>query len=312
VRSEKSPKNKIMEENTMKKPIGSLTILLMFSSFLSFAQNQGSSPADITIDRNGVLLKGKFHIADGTGFLPTVLLLQGFPGNETDVIGVGKILAESGINTLTFNYSGTFKSQGNTSLDNSLLDTKAAFVFLKTSENIKRFKIDTAFLILGGYSYGGGMAMTYAIRHPEIKTLFSIAGVDWGEYYEEYLRNPEFRKTTDGSMAKMAAMTEQIRFEKGAMPDEITKDGIIRLDSSYFLRKSARQLATKDILIICGWDDPMASVEHILPIYRSLKKEKAQKVQITAFQDGHSFGRSRAELAETILKWIKTAPERRK
>jgi esterase/lipase len=289
-----------MEENQMKKLLGILSVLLMFSTFLSFAQNLATTPVDITIDRNGVLLKGKFHVAEGKGFFPTVLLLQGFPGNETDVIGLGKILAESGVNTLTFNYSGTFKS-------------KAAFDFLKNGENIIKFKIDTASVILGGWSYGGGMAMTYSIRHPEIRTVFTIAGVDWGEYYEEYLRNPEFKKTTDGSMAKMAAMTEQIRFEKGAMPDEITKDGIIRLDSSYFLRRSARQLAPKDILIICAWDDPMATVEQIiLPVYRALKKEKAQKVQITAFQDGHSFGRSRAELAQAILKWIKSVPERRK
>jgi dipeptidyl aminopeptidase/acylaminoacyl peptidase len=301
-----------MEENQMKKLLGFLSVLLMFSTFLSFAQNLATTPADITIDRNGVLLKGKFHVAEGTGFLPTVLLLQGFPGNETDVIGLGRILAQSGINTLTFNYSGTFKSQGNTSLDSSLLDIKAAFDFLKNDENIKKYKVDTASIILGGWSYGGGMALTYAIRHPEIRTVFTIAGVDWGEYYTEYLRNPEFKKITDGNMAKMASMADVARFEKGAMPDEITKDGIIRLDSAYFLRKSAPPLATKDILIICGWDDTMATVEFILPIYRALKKEKAQKVQITAFQDGHSFGRSRAELAQAILKWIKSAPERKK
>jgi alpha/beta superfamily hydrolase len=300
-----------MEENYMKNSFALSVIFLLISTISSSAQNIGSTPADITIDRNGVLLNGKFHVAEGTGLLPTVLLLQGFPGNETDVIGVGKILAESGINTLTFNYSGTFKSQGKTSLDNSLLDTKAALDFLKNSENVKKFKIDTTAIILGGYSYGGGMAMTYAIKHPEIKIVFSIAGVDWGEYYQEYLRNPEFKKTTDGNMAKMAAMTEQIRFEKGAMPDEITQGGIIKLDSAYFLRKSARKLAPKDILIICGWDDAMATVDQIiLPVYRALKKEKAKNVQITAFQDGHSFGRSRTELAQVIIKWIKAANPR--
>ena len=285
----------------------------MFASFSSFAKSQTAPPIDITIDRSGVLLKGKFHVAEGTGFLPTVLLLQGFPGNETDVLGVGKILSESGINTMTFNYSGTFKSQGMTSLENSLLDIKAAFDFLNNSENIKKFKIDTTSIILGGYSYGGGMALTYSIKHPEIKTVFSIAGVDWGEYYLEYIRNPEFKKTTDGSMAKMASMTEQIRFEKGAMPDEITQGGIIHLDSAYFLQKSSPTLAPKDILIICGWDDPMATIDKIiLPLYRALKKDKAQNVQINAFQDGHSFSKSRAELAMVIIKWIKTVPERKK
>jgi predicted esterase len=292
----------------MKNILRFLMFIMMFASFSSFAKSQTATPIDITIDRAGVLLKGKFHMAEGTGFLPTVLLLQGFPGNETDVLGVGKILSESGINTMTFNYSGTFKSQGRTSLENSLLDIKAAFEFLKNSENIKKFKIDTTSIILGGYSYGGGMALTYSIKHPEIKNVFSIAGVDWGEYYLEYIRNPEFKKATDGSMAKMAGMTEQI-----AMPDEITQGGIVHLDSAYFLQKSSQTLAPKDILIIGGWDDPMATIDkYILPLYRALKKDKTQNVQINAFQDGHSFSKSRAELAMVIIKWIKTVPERKK
>jgi dipeptidyl aminopeptidase/acylaminoacyl peptidase len=297
----------------MKNILRFLILLMMFASCSTFIMSQTATPVDITIDRSGVLLKGKFHVAEGTGFLPTVLLLQGFPGNETDVLGVGKILSESGINTMTFNYSGTFKSQGRTSLENSLLDIKAAFDFLHNSENIKNFKIDTTSIILGGYSYGGGMALTYSIKHLEIKTVFSIAGVDWGEYYLEYIRNPEFKKTTDGNMAKMASMAEQVRFEKGAMPDEITQGGIVHLDSAYFLQKSSQTLALKDILIICGWDDPMATIDqYILPLYRALKKEKAQNVQITAFQDGHYFSKSRAELAMVIIKWIKAVPERKK
>jgi dipeptidyl aminopeptidase/acylaminoacyl peptidase len=296
----------------MKPLAGFFTVLLMFSTFLSFAQSQTPTPADITIDRNGVLLKGKFHTAEGTGFLPTVLLLQGFPGNETDVIGIGKLLSQSGINALTFNYSGTFQSQGKTRFDFTMMDIKAAYGFLHNPEHIKRFMIDTSFIILGGWSYGGGMAMTYAIEHPEIKSVFTIAGVDWGEYYEEYIRNPEFKKTTDDNMAKLAALSGQVRFETGAMPDEITKDGIIRLDSAYFLKKSAPRLAHKDILIVCGWDDPQATIDqYILPLYRALKKEKAENVQITALQDGHFFSKTREELAQIIIKWVMKVPERK-
>lgn len=289
------------------------TLLSMLMALLSFGQSQPGSPFEITIGRDGVLLKGKFHAAGGTSLLPTVLLLPGSPGNETDVLGIGKVLSDSGINTLTFNYSGTWKSEGKTSLDNSLMDVQAAYDFLHHPENINRFRIDTTFIILGGYSYGGGIAMTYAIKHPEIATVMSIAGVNWGEYFEEYIRNPDFKKTTDANMARMAALTEQVRFEKGAMPIEITQDGIIRLDSAFFLTQFAHHLAQRDILIIGGWDDPMATVDqYILPLYRALKKEKAQKVQIIAFQDGHSFSKSREQLASAISKWIKDTPERKK
>jgi dienelactone hydrolase len=301
------------EENKMKLFSRLFKNILLFLVFPVVAQSQTTAPADITIDRGGVILRGKFYVSEGTGVFPTVILLQGSPGNETDVMGIGKILSQSKINALTFNYSGTFKSEGKTSLENSEMDILAAYKFLHNAENVTKFKIDTTFIVLGGWSYGGGMAMTYSIKHPEITTVFTIAGVDWGEYYEEYIRNPEVKKIIDANMAKLATLTEQIRFDIGAMPDEITKDGIIRLDSAYFLRKSSRMLANKDILIICGWDDPLSTVDQYgLPLYRALKKDNAQNVSITAFQDNHFFRNSRPEVAQTIIKWIKTAPERKK
>jgi alpha/beta superfamily hydrolase len=312
-RNSEEEKTQIMEENNMKTMLTILKVFLFFYISPVVAQIEVATPADITLERDGLLLRGKFYMSEGTGIFPTVILLQGFPGNETDVLGIGKILSQSGINALTFNYSGTFKSEGKTSLGNSEKDIMAAFRFLHNAENITKFKIDTAFIILGGWSYGGGVAMTYSIKHPEIKTVFTIAGVDWGEYYEEYIRNPEFKKTTDANMAKLATLTEKIRFDTGAMPDEVTEDGIIRLDSAYFLRKSTRKLAEKEILIICGWDDPLATVDqYILPLYRALKKDNAQNVSISAFQDNHFFRNSRQDVAQTIIKWIKTAAESKK
>jgi pimeloyl-ACP methyl ester carboxylesterase len=288
-------------------------IILLFVIFQATAQSQDTPPADITIERDGIQLKGKFYVSEGSGVFPTVILLQGSPGNETDVIGIGKQLSLSAINAITFNYSGTFKSGGKTSQQNSERDIMAAYKYLHNPDNIVRFKIDTANIILGGWSYGGGMAMTYSIKHPEITTVFTIAGVDWGWYYEEYIRNPEFKKTTDAGMLKMSAMTDQIRFDDGAMPDEITKDGIIRLDSAYFLIRSAAKLADKDILIICGWDDTYASMENIiLPVYRALKKADSKNISIIAFQDTHYFRNNRSEVAQAIIKWIKTAPARKK
>jgi dipeptidyl aminopeptidase/acylaminoacyl peptidase len=302
-----------MKKNSMKPLPVFFIALLMFLTLLSPSQSQTNTPLDIIIDRNGVLLKGKFYAADGAGLLPTVLLLQGFPGNETDVLGLGKLLSQSGINTLTFNYSGTFQSQGKSNFDNTLMDIEAAQIYLHNPENIVKWRIDTTFIFLGGWSYGGGMAMTYAIKHPETKSVFAIAGVDWGEYYEEYLRNAEFKKMVDATMEKLTTSSGQIRLDKEALPDEIIREGIIKLDSAYFLRKSASRLAQKDLLIVGGWDDPQATVDqYILPLYRALKKKKTQNLQITVFQDNHYFSKSRAELAIIIINWIKSAPERNK
>ena len=76
-------------------------------------------------------IQGKFYSASGTAFsFPTILLLHGFPGNEEHVLGLGAELSLRGFNTLTFNYRGTYQSEGDFSLKNSLEDIQVAFDFL--------------------------------------------------------------------------------------------------------------------------------------------------------------------------------------
>lgn len=289
-----------------------LGVSLIFITVQVNAQSKEVIPADIEIDREGIILKGKFYKAAGEGVLPTVILLQGSPGNPTDVIGLGKRLSQYGINAMTFNYSGTHQSQGRLSFPNSLGDITAAFKFLDNPETIRRFKIDTASVILAGYSYGGGMAMTYAIKHKEIAAVISIAGNDWGEFFEEYLRKPEMKSSIDAGIDKSVA-AGILRFEPGCMPKEMVESGLEKFDQDFYTRKNASLLADRDILIICGWDDPLVTVEgYLLPIYRELKKENARNVRIVAFQDDHTFSKSRDEVAMAIADWIKAAPERKK
>ena len=171
-----------------------IKIFVIFTAIFTVAQSQVSSPVEISINRNGIHLKGKFYNPGVSGTFPTVILLQGFPGNETDVLGIGKILSEVGYNTLTFNYSGTYHSEGEFNFDNSQKDVEAAFNFINQPENITKFKIDTTRIILGGYSFGGGMALTYAANHPEIKEVFSIAGNDHCAAIREYELNAERKK----------------------------------------------------------------------------------------------------------------------
>jgi dipeptidyl aminopeptidase/acylaminoacyl peptidase len=285
---------------------------LLFLTVFVVAKSQASTPADITIDRKGVLLKGKFYVSEGHGPLPTVILLNGFPGNEDDVLGIGNLLSESGINALTFNYSGTFQSQGLTSFENQQKDIQAAFDFMHQSENIDKYKIDTNLIYLGGWCHGGGMALAYATCHPEITTIFSIAGNDFGEFMREYISNPEMQKMIDQMFDNMIYPKGSVRFEKGATPKEMAEIGIEKMNPVFDIRKNAQVLAQKDILLICGWDDAQVTIDQfILPLYRALKDEQAKNVKIVAFQDDHYFRHSRNEVAQTITQWLKTAPERK-
>lgn len=285
--------------------------LILFFVFPIIAESRDTLPVDITIDNNGVNLRGKFFVAKGEGSYPTLILLHGFPGNEYSALGMGKQLAHSGINVLTFNYSGTFQSEGFTSFRNSLADIKAAYNFIHLPINTSKFKIDATAIIVGGYSFGGGLAMTYAMNHPEIKHVFSIAGNDWGEHMEEYTHNPEIKAQIDASIDSVVS-SGTVRPEPGAQPRDIASSGLETLEPTLYLKRNASLLANKDILLICGWDDHGVRIErYTLPLYRALQKENAEHVKIIAFQDNHAFQKSREDLITTIIVWIKTIPKRK-
>ena len=198
----------------MRKPFEVYSTLFILLVCTISAQNQTNNPVDIIIGRDGIALKGKFYISEGKDYLPTVILLNGFPGNENDVLGLGSSLSQSGFNTLTFNYSGTFQSQGTCSWDHAQLDIEAAFKFLFQPQNIKKYKIDTSSVFLGGWCFGGAMALPFASVHPEITSVFSIAGNDQGEWMREYMRNPEMKKTVDKMFDDLSVPKGHVRFEK--------------------------------------------------------------------------------------------------
>jgi len=246
-----------LQENKMRLILKLLTIVLLSLMLLVVAQSQTISPVDITIDRNGVLLKGKFYAVEGEGIFPTVILLHGFPGNEKDVLGIGNKLSQAGINALTFNYSGTYQSQGLASFENQQKDIQAAFDFIYYTENINKYKIDATLIYLGGWCHGGGMALAYAANHPEITTVFSIAGNDFGEFMREYTRNPEMQKMIDKTFDSITAPKGPVRFETGATPKEMAEVGIEKMNPVFDIRKNAPLLAQKDIAALKNHSYPL-------------------------------------------------------
>ena len=287
-----------------------VALLLLLLDFA--AVGQLSVKEDIIIEREGIQLKGTFHLAPGTGKFPTVVLLSGFPGGRTDVLGIGKLLAEAGINVLTFQYSGTHESQGLTSFDNQQKDIQAALDFVRRPDNISRFQIDSSLIYLGGWCHGGGMALAYSVNHPEITSVFSIVGNDFGEFFRLYNRIPEMRLIVDEMMDSSIASGDT-RWEEGALPKEMAAAGIENMNPIFDIReKNAKTLAQKDILLICAWDDEQVTVEQfMLPLYRALKKENAKNLQMISFQDVHHFPNTRTVLASQIADWILAAPGRK-
>lgn len=289
----------------MKLRLNLLLTILFFLSLAGGAFGQTSKPLDIQIKRSQVLLNGKFYLSNGAETSPTLLILHGMPGNEKDVLGIGTRMSQMGFNVLAFNYSGTHGSQGKWSYDNVQKDISAAYKYLHEPDNIRRFKIDTSRIAIGGWSFGGGMALVYGSKHPEARVVFAIAGSDSGEFMRQYSRSKRFASSIDHMFDTWKYPSGPIRFGQGTTPREITSDKIKELEGNYDLRLIAPQLIDKHVLLIGGWNDQNVTIEdHVLPLYRSLKKAKAKQVRIVALQDNHVFGKTRDALAETLSEWL--------
>lgn len=268
---------------------------------------------NILINSGDVTLHGRIFLAENSELHPTILLLNGFPGNNTDVLGLGEKFSRAGFNVLTFNYSGTYESGGEWSFENSQNDIQAAFDYLRTPENINKFRIDTSYIVLGGWSFGGGMAMTYAIDHPDVRSVFSIAGTDHGKFMREYFYDQEFASIIDEIFNEYKAPAGPVRFASGTMPREATAEKVMEiLNSSLYLKMNASKLHGRNVLLIGGFDDLNNPIEdHMLPLYRELQRVKSTNVKMVAFQDAHPFRDTRKPLADSIISWMKDISEQK-
>ncbi|MFC1878674.1 alpha/beta hydrolase [Chloroflexota bacterium] len=261
----------------------------------------------IEFNSSGSRLHGVFYPGGGETPRQTALLVRGFPPEEGDSI-FGQRLAVGGINAMIFWHRGTGQSEGTFSLKHAQEDIHAALDFLGTGSVIEKYKIDTDRLLLGGISFGGGMALSYAAAHPSVRRVFTLAGDDHGEVKRHHQRDPAYAEGMDAYLASLNYPDGPIHFENDRLMDEIIQD-----PTPYDLRLNAAALADRDILLIGGWDDAVVTFEDkILPVYRALKAAGADSVKITAVQDDHSFEHSINELAEIIITWIKKGQQTKK
>ncbi len=278
-----------------------LFILVCVTFFPLFSQTDVGKSVEITFKSQGHSLKGRFFQSKQGNQGVTLLLLPGFPGGEQDVLGLSQRLAPAGVNVLMFNYSGTHKSEGEFSLEQTQTDIQAAYDYLHQNDFMSTFKIDTSRIILGGYSFGGGMALTYAAQHPEIRRVISIAGNDHGAFAREYSRNPQMAQALDSTFDQLKAPGGPIRFKWDVLKHLAANPG------PFDLRICAPNLVSRDVLLVGGWDDLQVTIDHnLLPLYRALKQAGATTVSFVAYHTDHTLRNVREQLASQLIQWIQT------
>jgi pimeloyl-ACP methyl ester carboxylesterase len=257
-------------------------------------------PVSIEFVSEGACVRGRFFAAAGITLETTLLLVPGWPGNPNDVLGLGSLLAEQGINVCMFSPRGLHHSEGIHSHANTLQAIGAALQWLRRADVQERFEVDTTRLVLGGHSYGGGMAMAYAARDSSVRRVISIAGNDFGEFSRETQRNAAFAEDFRRWMLSTRRPEGPAQFDYDAGLQELIDHKDI-----YGLRENAANLADRSILLIGGWEDEEVTIDQfILPLYRALRGAGAAKVAFLVYHTDHEFSNVRQRLAHDIAGWI--------
>ena len=178
--------------------------------------------------------------------MPTVILLHGFPGNQSSPLGLAEKLNAAGFNILVFNYQGSYLSEGTFSFDNCIDNVGTALNFLLDPGNQAQFNIDTSKIVVCGYSFGGTIAIESAMYNDKIRNIISIGNDDHSVSLKKVAADSTYRKGYTQFIAKSFGPEGPFRGDLKAQM-ELYLQNIDRYD----LVKNAEKLKTKKVSVYC-------------------------------------------------------------
>jgi len=258
------------KQETVKWNVLLLIVVVIGFYNESFGQNKDENPIEISFKHNTDKIQGWFYKAEGNGPFSTVILLQGAGGNDGDLFNLGINLAEEGYNAMTYNYPGSWRSEGLKTDKAALGSIQSAIKYIMSKSTIQMFEVDTTDIILLGYSYGGGMALLGSACENRIKKVISIAGGDLSIRAKEFEEDAQFRQNFQRRVEYMLSIPSMAR---GTSAEEYVETMIKNRDE-FNIKKFSPELAKKEVLLFAGAFDNMVNKEtHILPLYRELQSK---------------------------------------
>jgi len=160
------------------------------------------------IPSHGAKMYSVIYIAAGEGPHPTVLMLHGFPGNEKN-LDLAYSMRRAGWNVLVPFYRGAWGSGGSFSFIHALEDAQASIDFLRDPENVTKFRIDPAHIVLIGHSMGGFVAAYATAHEPKVFAVALISAANLGPASaRQRTRDPrEFAARWSDNASRLAGTT---------------------------------------------------------------------------------------------------------
>lgn len=262
-------------------------------------EGDGNYPASVrtfTLNSSGKKLVGSILIAGGEKFHPTVIMLNGFPGNDTNT-DVAHSIRRAGFNVVNFNYRGSWGSEGDYTWSNCIEDSQVVINYFRSKEAKELYRCDTNKIVLVGHSMGGFISLMDLIIDPQLKYACSFAGFNYG-LWADFIKDDEEIK-----MISLERITESVKLLKGTTADILINE-MIEKHEEWNLLNNVEKLAKKKLLLIAAKHDQLAPVQlHHSPLTGALK-QAGSKFNEKVINSGHSFSDKRIELSRQIINWL--------
>lgn len=249
----------------------------------------------VVIPSGAERMYGVLFTAAGAGPHPLLVLLHGFPGNESN-FDLAHAVRRLGFHVLTFHYRGTWGSDGDFSFTGMLNDIRTAYHWAMTEAVRSTYGIDGDRVFLGGNSLGGYAALKVAAGLPDLKGCFALAPYSLETVCSEAM-------DAEGEQALRTFFEECLIPVKSRGAAYLMRE--LQQFGDYFsLNGAAEPLATKPILFIVSAADPVAPPEtHAGPLLKALSA-LGGKVEYCALETCHGFQSKRLEMIERVADWL--------
>lgn len=259
----------------------------------------GEPPASMQsfqIPSHGALINGFVYVAAGAGPHPAVVLLRGFPGNERN-LDLAQDMRRAGWDVLSFDYRGSWGSQGDFSFSHGVEDTAAAVAYLRSPTMARILRVDPSRIVLIGHSMGGFMAVQAAAADPGILGIGLISAADMGGRISQPLSRDREPATVQ---ALAAAYEDGIAPFAGCTPQGLAHEMLANAVQWSFMGKVGT-LKNRPALIVMANDAYAGSNEAFAAALRRAGDNRVSTLHLTT---DHVYSEERGALSGAILRWL--------
>ncbi len=254
--------------------------------------------AQVLVPSHGLGMNALFYLAAGTGPHPTMVLLHGFPGNEQN-LDLAQAVRRAGWNVLTFHYRGSWGSPGSFSIAHVLEDADAAVSFVRRSDVVEKFGIDTHRLVLAGHSMGGFASAAHARADQHLLGFILIDAWNVGAEGEEFAKARGSART-----ALIAQNFDDLGNSlHGATAQSVAQEAITHR-SEWNYQPWAKDL-TRNSLLVIGASKGLGEENHKLA---DAVAQAGGNVTAVTLPSDHSFQDHRIALAAEVVNWLQKLP----